>query len=176
MTTGLWMQNKTAVVFACHSLWDSTSAAHQLFHQMKWLRCVMGWNALPMHTSPDGKPKKGDGEKGEKMETQGRRQENNHTHTQHWKGKKSCIGLCCPEAEEESLTFPLLQAPSDPWFLFFLWLQANSDNEEDGEGQKREERGMTLTEKENSSSALSPTDSGPGGCQETNFLSFLFQI
>lgn len=120
---------------------------------------------------------KGDGEREEKMETRGRRQENDHT--QHWGGGwgVGCIGLCCPEAEEESLTFPLLQAASETWFLFsLLWMQVNSDNEQDGEGRKQEERreaGHQLRRRIRPLRCHQPT----ADCQETNFLfSFRFNL
>ena len=60
--------------------------------------------------------------------------------------EKSCIGLCCPEAEEGILTFPLLQASSDPWSLPpDRRLAAAEWDEEDGE--RRGKRRMTTTEK-----------------------------
>lgn len=55
--------------------------------------------------------------------------------------ENSCIGLCCPEAEEGILTFPSLQARSEPWSLPPDWsLTAEQDGEmgEDEEGEKHD--------------------------------------
>lgn len=58
-----------------------------------------------------------------------------------------CIGLCYPEAEEGILTFPLLQAKSDPWLLPPDWRLAAAVP--DGERRKTRRGGglMTITEK-----------------------------
>lgn len=63
--------------------------------------------------------------------------------------ENSCIGLCRPEAEEEILTFPLLQATSDPWLPPLVRRQAAAEwDEQDGERRRTgRKRRRTVTEK-----------------------------
>lgn len=110
----------------------------------------MEWNAVPVHTSPDGETEKGDGERRERGRDGGklkagqtaRKLARRHTSTHAPAMENSCIGLRYPEAEEGILTFPSLQATSDPWLLPPDWrlAAAAQDGERTGGG------GMTITE------------------------------
>lgn len=112
----------------------------------------MEWNAVPMHTSPDGETEKGDGERRERGRDGGkmkagqtaRKLARRHTSTHAPAMENSCIGLRYPEAEEGILTFPSLQATSDPWLLPPDWrlAAAAQDGERTGGGGDDNNRGM----------------------------------
>lgn len=103
---------------------------------------------MPVHTSPDGETEKKmergrEKERWRKNEDRADR-EKISTHTPAM--ENSCIGLSCPEAEEGILTFPSLQATSDPCSLPPSWRLAAA--EQDGERRRmRRGRRMTLKEK-----------------------------
>lgn len=103
---------------------------------------------MPVHTSPDGETEKGDGERRERGRDGGkmkagqtaRKLARRHTSTHAPAMENSCIGP--PYPEEGILTFPSLQATSDPWLLPPDWrlAAAAQDGERTGGG------GMTITE------------------------------
>lgn len=133
-------RTKMPVSFACHSLWDSTSAGCQLCcqnemtllcHGVERNACTqvqmelqkMRWKEKEWWRKKEGMA---DGKKISRR-----------THTPAM--ENSCIGLCYPEAEEGILTFPSLQAA----MVASFWLEANSSSagwwkEEDGEGETDE--------------------------------------
>ena len=122
--------------------------------KMKWLWCVMEWNAMPVHTSPDGETEK-ERERERAMEEKWRRGRHTNTLNTHIRHAQTharphtptmeniCIGLCYPEAEEGILTFPLLQAKSDPWLLPPDWRLAAAAPD----GERRKTRGGGAEEK-----------------------------